>query len=108
MVGHTGVISAVIKGIETVDMCLGEIVEVLVSKGGKALITADHGNAEKLLDNLGNPVTAHTTNKVPLIFIGEEGTQLRNGKLADLAPTLLEMLNLDKPAEMSGQSLIAR
>lgn len=108
MVGHTGVIPAVIKAIETVDMCLGEIVEVLVSKGGKALITADHGNAEKLLDDLENPVTAHTTNKVPLIFVGEEDVQLRNGKLADLAPTLLELLNLDKPAEMTGQSLIIR
>ena len=106
MVGHTGVISAVIRAIETVDTCLGEIIEVVESKGGKALITADHGNSEKLLDSNGKPVTSHTTNKVPLILVGEVDVKLRDGKLADLAPTLLELMGLDKPAEMTGETLI--
>ncbi|MDR7870570.1 MAG: 2,3-bisphosphoglycerate-independent phosphoglycerate mutase [Tissierellaceae bacterium] len=108
MVGHTGVISAAKKAVETVDSCLGEIIEVLGSKGGKALITADHGNSEKLLDDNGNPVTAHTTNKVPLILVGEENAKLKEGKLADLAPTLLDLIGLDKPVEMTGESLIIK
>lgn len=108
MVGHTGIIPAVKKAVETVDSCLGDIIEVLESKNGNALITADHGNSEKLLDPKGNPVTAHTTNKVPLILVGEENIKLRNGKLADLAPSLLELMGLDKPAEMTGESLIIK
>lgn len=106
MVGHTGVIPAVKKAVETVDTCLGEIIEVLESKNGMALITSDHGNSEKLLDDKNNPVTAHTTNKVPLILVGKEDAKLKDGKLADLAPTLLELLGLEKPAEMTGESLI--
>lgn len=108
MVGHTGVIPAVVKAIETVDICLGEIIETLISKGGKALITADHGNSEKLLDDKGNPVTSHTTNKVPLILVGEQNAKLKDGKLADLSPTLLQLMGLEKPAEMSGESLIIK
>ncbi|NLY46127.1 MAG: 2,3-bisphosphoglycerate-independent phosphoglycerate mutase [Tissierella sp.] len=108
MVGHTGVIAAVKKAVETVDVCLGEIIEVLESKNGMALITADHGNSEKLLDEDGNPVTAHTTNKVPLILVGKQKAKLKDGKLADLAPTLLELLGLEKPAEMTGESLIIK
>lgn len=106
MVGHTGVIPSVVKAIETVDSCLGEVVDLLEKKGGKALITADHGNAEKLLDDNDNPVTAHTTNKVPLILMGEKDISLKEGKLADLAPTLLELMGLEKPEEMTGESLI--
>ena len=108
MVGHTGVIPAVIKGVETVDNCLGEILEVLKTKGGHTLITADHGNAEQLLDDEGNPFTAHTTNKVPLIYVGENKVELQEGKLADLAPTLLELMKIDQPKEMTGNSLLIK
>lgn len=108
MVGHTGSIPATITAVETVDKCLGEVVELLLEKGGKALVTADHGNAEKLRDEVdGSIVTAHTTNKVPLIFVGGEGS-LREGILADLAPTLLDIMNLPKPEEMTGKSLIEK
>ena len=107
MVGHTGVVDAAIKAVETVDSCLGEIVDLLLKKGGKALITADHGNAEKLIDeNDNSPVTSHTTNKVPLILFGEKNLKLREGILADLAPTLLDIMGLEKPKEMTGRSLI--
>lgn len=108
MVGHTGVIPAVIKGVETVDTYLGEILEVLKTKGGHTLITADHGNAEKLLDDEGNPFTAHTTNKVPLIYVGENKIELQEGKLADLAPTLLELMKVEQPKEMTGKSLLVK
>ncbi|MCF6466647.1 2,3-bisphosphoglycerate-independent phosphoglycerate mutase [Clostridium sp. Cult2] len=107
MVGHTGVVEAAIKAVETVDSCLGEIIDLLLKKGGKALITADHGNAEKIINEKDNsPITAHTTNMVPLILVGEEDVKLREGILADLAPTLLDMMGLEKPKEMTGQSLI--
>jgi len=107
MVGHTGVVSATVKAIETLDACLGEIVDLLIKKGGKALITSDHGNAEMLIDERdGSPITSHTSNKVPLIFIGEKDVKLREGILADLAPTLLDLLGLEKPKEMTGKSLI--
>lgn len=109
MVGHTAVIPAVIKAIETADECLGEIIELLVEKDGNALITADHGNAEQLIDyETGGPFTAHTTNKVPLILVGKGNVDLKEGKLADIAPTLLDMMGLDKPEEMTGESLINR
>lgn len=108
MVGHTGVIPATVKAIETIDSCLGEIVDLLIKKGGKALITADHGNAEMLLDENGNPVTSHTSNRVPLIYIGDKNVKLREGILADIAPTLLDLLGLEKPKEMTGESLIVK
>ena len=109
MVGHTAVIPAVIKAVETADICLGEIIEVLKEKHGKALITADHGNAEKLIDEeTGGPFTAHTTNKVPLILFGEGNVTLEEGKLADIAPTLLDMMGLEAPEEMTGKSLIIK
>lgn len=107
MVGHTGVVQAAVKAVETVDSCLGEIVELLIEKGGKAIITADHGNAEQLIDKKdGSSITAHTTNKVPLILVGDENVNLREGILADLAPTILDLMGLEKPKEMTGQSLI--
>ncbi len=108
MVGHTGVVEAAIKAVETVDFCLGEIVDLLLKKGGKALITADHGNVEMMIDEKdGSPITSHTTNKVPLIMVGErENIELREGILADIAPTLLDMMGLKKPKEMTGNSLI--
>lgn len=106
MVGHTGVIPAAVKAVETVDECLGEIIDLLEEVGGAAIITSDHGNAEEELDEKGNPVTAHTTNKVPLILVGDTNIKLREGILADLAPTLLELMGLEKPKEMTGESLI--
>ncbi|WP_313232196.1 2,3-bisphosphoglycerate-independent phosphoglycerate mutase [Tissierella praeacuta] len=106
MVGHTGIVPATVKAIETVDSCLGEIIDLLIEKGGKALITADHGNAEMLLNEDGSPITSHTSNKVPLILVGERNVKLQEGILADLAPTLLELLEIGKPIEMTGKSLI--
>ncbi len=108
MVGHTGSVPAVVTAVETVDRCLGEILEVLNEKGGSTLITADHGNAEELLDDEGFSVTAHTTNKVPLIYVGKDNIKLQEGKLSDIAPTLLELMGLESPQEMTGKSLILR
>jgi len=113
MVGHTGVIPAVITAVETVDACLGAIIPALLAKGGAALITADHGNAELLIDPAtGGPHTAHTTNPVPCILVappgvGLDGVTLRGGgRLSDVAPTLLEMLHIAPAPEMTGKSLI--
>ncbi len=110
MVGHTGVFDAAVKAVETVDTCLGRTIDAIEKMGGIALVTADHGNADQMLDYDTNDVfTAHTTNVVPLVMIGaEEGLKLKNGRLADLAPTLLDLMGLDKPEEMTGESLIAR
>jgi 2,3-bisphosphoglycerate-independent phosphoglycerate mutase len=107
MVGHTGVIPAVIKAVETADTCLGRVVEATGRRGGICLVTADHGNAEKMLESDGvSPFTAHTTNPVPLIAT-ENALKLRdNGELADLAPTVLDLLGFAKPLHMSGESLI--
>lgn len=109
MVGHTGKIEPTIEGVEIVDKCLGELEEAILDAGGKALITADHGNAERMLDKdtLGK-VTAHSTNRVPCIIIGEEDIEVEPGKLGDVAPTLLDMMNLEIPEEMKGNSLITR
>ena len=109
MVGHTGDIDAAVKAVETVDECLGEIVDEVLKRDGKMFITADHGNAEELIDEEdGSPITAHTTNKVPCIILGEGNVKLKKGILADISPTLLHMLNLDVPKEMTGKSLILR
>lgn len=106
MVGHTGDLKAAIKAVETVDICMGEIVEEVIKRNGKLIITADHGNAERMIDEDGNPVTSHTTNEVPCIVIGEGDVKLREGILADISPTLLHMLNVQIPKEMTGKSLI--
>lgn len=106
MVGHTGSIPATIRAVETVDQCLGEILALLGEKGGRALITSDHGNSEDLLENDGGPLTSHTTNKVPFILFGKNNVELREGILADISPTILDLMGLEKPDEMTGQSLI--
>ena len=109
MVGHTGNLDAAIKAVETVDECVGKIVKLVEEKQGKLLITADHGNAEQMIDyKTGEPHTAHTTNPVPLILVGMDDVKLKNGKLADLAPTMLDMMGLKKPDEMKGESLLVR
>ena len=107
MVGHTGVIPAVVEAVETTDACLGRVVEAVERLGGVCLITADHGNAEKLLEDDGvSPHTAHTTNPVPLI-VTAEGLTLREGELSDLMPTALALLGFEQPPEMSGQKVVA-
>ncbi|MEH1811369.1 MAG: 2,3-bisphosphoglycerate-independent phosphoglycerate mutase [Nostoc sp.] len=116
MVGHTGQIDATITAIETVDRCLGRLLESVIKAGGTTIITADHGNAEYMLDEGGNPWTAHTTNPVPFILVeGEKvkipgyGTNVElrsDGKLSDIAPTILEILQLPQPPEMTGRSLL--
>jgi 2,3-bisphosphoglycerate-independent phosphoglycerate mutase len=108
MVGHTGVIPAVVKAVETADACLGQVVEAVREQGGVCLVTADHGNAERMLEEDGvSPHTAHTTNLVPLILT-ENGLKLReHGELSDLAPTVLALLGFAQPLQMDGQNLLA-
>jgi len=108
MVGHTGIMDAAIQAVEAVDSCVGEIVEKIKSKSGTLLITADHGNSEKMMDENGNPHTAHTTNNVPLLLVnyGRQGTALKPGKLGDIAPTILRIMGIEKPELMTGVSLI--
>ena len=110
MVGHTGDLAAAIKACESVDRGLARVVEALERAGGAMIVTADHGNCELMVDPAtGGPHTAHTTNPVPVILVGgPEGAQLRDGRLADLAPTVLDLMGLDLPPEMTGQSLIQR
>ena len=107
MVGHTGVLPAAIKAVETVDECVGRVVDATMEMGGIAMITADHGNAEVMLQPDGSPMTAHTTNRVPFILCGA-GTELREGRLADIAPTILDVMGLACPPEMDGKTLIVR
>ena len=106
MVGHTGVFEAAVKAVETVDECVGRTVDAIREMGGIALITADHGNAEQMLQEDGkSPFTAHTTNLVPFCIVGAD-VKLRDGRLADIAPTMLDLMGLEKPVEMTGESLI--
>ena len=107
MVGHTGVLQAAVKAVETVDTCVGRVVEATLKMGGIAMVTADHGNAEVMLQPDGSPMTAHTTDLVPFILCGA-GTELREGRLADIAPTILDVMGLEQPAEMDGKTLIVR
>ena len=106
MVGHTGVFDAAVKAVETVDTCVGRVVEAMREIGGISLITADHGNAERMLDEDGkSPFTAHTTNPVPFVIVGAQ-VCLRDGRLADIAPTMLDLMGINPPEEMDGKSLI--
>ncbi|MEK5331393.1 MULTISPECIES: 2,3-bisphosphoglycerate-independent phosphoglycerate mutase [unclassified Lysinibacillus] len=108
MVGHSGMLEPTIKAIEVVDECLGKVVDALLEKGGAAIITADHGNSDEVVTLEGNPMTAHTTNPVPVI-VTKANLMLRNGGiLADLAPTMLELLEVSQPIEMTGKSLIEK
>ena len=109
MVGHTGNLDAAVKAIEAIDECVGKIVAAINKVNGALLITADHGNAEQMIDyKTGEPHTAHTTNPVPLILVGMGDVKLKEGKLADLAPTMLDIMGLEKPEEMTGVSLIEK
>ena len=109
MVGHTGSLEAAVKAVETIDGCVGKVVEAIEKQNGVLIITADHGNAEQMIDyKTGEPQTAHTTNPVPLILVGLEGVKLKEGKLADLAPTMLDIMGLEKPQEMTGERLIEK
>ena len=107
MVGHTGNVEAVIKALESLDGCVEKIVEAIEEEHGILLITADHGNCEQMIDyKTGEPHTAHTTNPVPLVLVGKDDVKLKEGRLADLAPTMLDLMGLEKPEEMTGESLI--
>jgi 2,3-bisphosphoglycerate-independent phosphoglycerate mutase len=105
MVGHTGVIPAVVKAVETTDACLGRVVEAVERAGGVSLVIADHGNAETLLQEAGSPHTAHTTNPVPVILTARDA-RLRDGELADVAPTILMLLGIEPPSQMTGENLV--
>ncbi len=108
MVGHTGNMDAAITACETVDRCVRDIVTEMNKKQGVTLLTADHGNAEQMRDSIGRTQTAHTTNPVPLIFIDDKRKNLRleSGALGDLAPTILEIMGIEKPHQMTGKSLL--
>ena len=107
MVGHTGNLEAAVKALEVIDECVQRVVEAVEKNNGVLLITADHGNSEQMIDyTTGEPHTAHTTNPVPLALIGLN-KKLKEGRLADLAPTMLEIMGIEKPSEMTGESLLS-
>ena len=110
MVGHTGVMEAAVKAVETVDNCVGKLVDKIVEIGGSAIITADHGNAELMVDpETEKVITSHSVNPVPFIVAGKDflGKELlTDGRLSDIAPTVLDFMGLEKPEEMTGDSLI--
>lgn len=106
MVGHTGVFEAAVKAVETVDTCVGKVVDAIKEMGGVALITADHGNADKMVAEDGSPFTAHTTNPVPFCVVNYDCELREGGRLADIAPTMLQIMGLEQPEEMDGTSLI--
>ena len=107
MVGHTGILSAAIKAVEAVDHCIGRVVEALQQVGGECLITADHGNAEQMMDpESGQAHTAHTSDPVPLIYVGRPATVTAGGILSDIAPTMLHLMGMPVPAEMTGKILM--
>ena len=109
MVGHTGIFDAAVKAVEAVDECVGKLVDATMKMDGVILITADHGNADKMYEDDGSPFTAHTTNPVPLVVVGKEcALKQEGGKLCDLSPTMLDIMGLEIPAEMSGVSLIEK
>ena len=106
MVGHTGIFDAAVKAVETVDTCVGRVEDSVLKMGGVMLLTADHGNADRMTDVDGSPYTAHTTNPVPFSVIGKECELREGGKLCDISPTIIKLLGLQKPAEMTGESII--
>jgi 2,3-bisphosphoglycerate-independent phosphoglycerate mutase len=108
MVGHTGVISAAVKAVETVDTCLGQVVSAVQRSGGALVITADHGNADNMLEPDGSPNTAHSLNQVPIVVTVDGVTVSHGGMLADVAPTILDLMGIEQPPEMTGQSLLER
>jgi len=108
MVGHTGVFDAAVKAVETVDECVGKVVDATLKMGGIAMITADHGNAEQMVEPDGSPMTAHTTNPVPFILCGAGSELRKDGRLADIAPTMLDVMGLASPQEMDGKTLIVQ
>ena len=108
MVGHTGIFDAAVKAVETVDECVGKVVDATLKMGGIAMITADHGNAEQMVESDGSPMTAHTTNLVPFILCGAGSELRKDGRLADIAPTILDVMGLACPEEMDGKTLIVK
>ena len=109
MVGHTGIMEAALKAVAAVDECLGNVMRAIKSVDGVLLVTADHGNAEKMVDEkTGEPYTAHTVGKVQAVLFNSETPvkSLKDGRLADIAPTLLDLMNIEKPKEMTGNSLL--
>jgi 2,3-bisphosphoglycerate-independent phosphoglycerate mutase len=108
MVGHTGVIKAAVTAVETVDACLGQVLDAVHESGGVCIVTADHGNADQMLEPDGSPNTAHSMNPVPLVISGDVGELREGGTLSDVAPTVLALLGQDQPVEMTGESLTAR
>jgi 2,3-bisphosphoglycerate-independent phosphoglycerate mutase len=109
MVGHTGIYDAIIKAVETVDTCVHDVVEAALAQGGCCILTADHGNADQTRLEDGSPMTAHTTNPVPLTLVGAGSVKLREGgKLSDIAPTILDLIGIEKPADMTGVSLLKK
>jgi 2,3-bisphosphoglycerate-independent phosphoglycerate mutase len=107
MVGHTGVFDAAVKAVEAVDRCAGKVIDAVLAAGGAVILTADHGNADKMMNEDGTPFTAHTTNVVPCLVAGIGDAQLREGGvLSDLVPTMLEIMDVPQPEEMTGKSLI--
>jgi 2,3-bisphosphoglycerate-independent phosphoglycerate mutase len=110
MVGHTGIMEAAVQAVGVVDQCLGRVSQAVLRKGGTLLITADHGNADEMVGPSGEVLTAHTTNPVPFLLLRRDtrGVTLGDGSLRDIAPTMLELLGMAKPAEMTGTSLIIK
>jgi len=108
MVGHTGIFEAAVKAVEAVDECVGKVTDAIAKMGGVSLITADHGNADKMFEEDGSPFTAHTTNPVPFCVVGYPCKLREGGKLADIAPTMLEIMGIEQPKEMDGESIIAK
>lgn len=108
MVGHTGVFEAAVKAVEAVDECVGKVTDAIAKMSGVSIITADHGNADKMFEDDGSPFTAHTTNPVPFCVVGYPCSLREGGRLADIAPTMLQIMGLEQPAEMNGESIIAK
>jgi 2,3-bisphosphoglycerate-independent phosphoglycerate mutase len=107
MVGHTGVIPAAVRAVETVDECLGRVMKAVADRGGVCVVTADHGNADHMLEDDCSPNTAHSMNPVPLVVTAEVDALRNGGALADVAPTILALLGIEQPSEMTGDSLLA-